>query len=122
MSRQRMIRVNALLKRELASALFRIIHEAGFDLAAVSITGVDVGRDLRTARVRVSIRDHREERAGILNLLRRHRVEFQEQLRRHVILKYIPKLVFELDESIEQGNHMLEILQRLEEPGGERRA
>jgi ribosome-binding factor A len=123
MSRQRMVRVNELLKREVASALYRVINEAGFDLTAVTVTGVEVGSDLRTARVRVSIRDHRDERQKMLNLLRRRRGDIQELLHRNVILKYTPKLSFELDESIEQGDRILQILYKMEnsgelEPGG----
>ncbi|MBU1694215.1 MAG: 30S ribosome-binding factor RbfA [Verrucomicrobia bacterium] len=117
MSRQRMVRVNELLKREVASALYRVMNEAGFDLTAVTVTGVDVGSDLRTARVRVSIRDHRDERRKMLNLLRRHRGDIQELLHRNVILKYTPKLSFELDESIEQGDRILQILYKMENSG-----
>jgi len=117
MSRQRMVRVNELLKREVAAALFRVINEAGFDLAAVSVTAVDVGSDLRTARVRVSIRDHQGERQRMLNLLRKHRGDIQERLHRNVILKYTPRLSFELDESIEQGDRILQILHSMESSG-----
>jgi hypothetical protein len=33
-----MIRVNELLKREIAEALPRIMHDQGFDLAALTVT------------------------------------------------------------------------------------
>lgn len=117
MSHQRMVRVNELLKREIADALFRVMNESGFDLTAVTVTGVEVGSDLRTAVVRVSIRDHRKERGDMLKLLYRHRGEIQEILHRHVILKYTPRLSFELDESIEKGDRVLQILHKMENAG-----
>lgn len=112
-----MVRVNELLKREVASALFRVINEAGFDMTAVTVTGVEVGSDLRTARVRVSIRDHLGERRTMLNLLYKHRGEIQERLHQNVILKYTPRLSFELDESIERGDRILQILHGMENAG-----
>ncbi|MBP7831154.1 MAG: 30S ribosome-binding factor RbfA [Kiritimatiellae bacterium] len=117
MSHQRMVRVNELLKREVAAALFRVVNEAGFDLTAVTVTGVEVGSDLRTAVVRVSIRDHRGEREHMLQLLKKHRADIQEILHRHVILKYTPRLTFELDESIERGDRVLGILHQMENAG-----
>lgn len=117
MSHQRMVRVNELLKREVAAALFRVVNEAGFDLTAVTVTGVEVGSDLRTAVVRVSIRDHRGERARMLQLLKKHRAEIQEILHRNVILKYTPRLSFQLDESIERGDRVLDILHKMEDAG-----
>ena len=38
----------------------------------------------------------------------------QAELARHVVLKYAPHLVFHLDESIERGTRIIEILQELE--------
>ena len=58
MSVKRLVRVNELIKREVATALYRVMNEKGFDLSAVSVTHVITSSDLRTARVLVSIRDH----------------------------------------------------------------
>jgi len=117
MSQKRLTRVNELIKREIASALFRIMNEAGFDLTAVTVTAVETGSDLRTALVRISIRDHVAERENMLALLRRHRAEIQERLHKNVILKYTPRLTFTLDESIERGDRVLRILQDMEAEG-----
>ncbi len=114
MSTDRLTRVNEILKQEVATALFRVMNEQGFDLSAVTVTRVVTGSDLRTARVMVSIRDHRQERQSMLNRLRQHRGDIQEQLNRHLILKYTPRLSFELDESIEEGDRILKIISDME--------
>jgi ribosome-binding factor A len=56
--------------------------------------------------------------ASVIDKLEAHRPALQAELSRHVVLKYTPHLVFHLDDSIERGARVLEILQDLEKPGG----
>jgi len=114
MSTDRIVRVNALLRREIAEALFRIMTESNFDLAAVSITHVVASRNLRNARVLVSILGHENDRETMLNVLRRHRAEIQSLINKDLILKYTPCLTFELDTSVEQGDRVLDLLAHLD--------
>lgn len=117
MSVDRMVRVNALLRRVIAEAMYRVMTEEGFDIASVTITGVDTSTTLRTARVRVSIREHVADRQSMLRLIRKHAPQIQDIVHREVILKYTPKLDFVLDDSIEKGDHVLEVLHQMEEEG-----
>ena len=114
MTIKRLDRVNELLKQEIAVALFRVMNEKGFDLSAVTITRVITSSNLRAARVMVSVRDHRADRNHILRQLEHHRGQIQELIGKNVILKYTPRLSFELDESIELGDHVLQIISQLE--------
>lgn len=114
MSVPRLMRVNALLKREIGSCLFRIIHDSRFDLAAVTITRVAASKDLREARVFVSIRDHHAERKQMLAQLHAHRAEIQEHINSTLVLKYTPRLTFTLDTSVEEGDRVLNLLAQLE--------
>jgi ribosome-binding factor A len=116
MSVKRLVRVNELIKQEVATALYRVMNERGFDLSAVSVTQVIASSDLRTARVLVSIRDHVKQRAAILAQLQHHSAAIQSLLSRHVILKYTPRLKFELDESVELGDRVLKIILEMETP------
>lgn len=117
MSVDRMVRVNALLRRVVAEAMYRVITEEGFDIAAVTVTGVDTSTTLRSARVRVSIREHAGDRRAMLKLIRKHAAQIQDIVHREVVLKYTPKLDFVLDESIEKGDHVLEVIHQMEEEG-----
>jgi ribosome-binding factor A len=116
MSLKRLVRVNELIKQEVAAALYRVMNERGFDLSAVSVTRVITSGDLRTARVLISIRDHVQQRAAILNQIQHHGAAIQFLLSRHVILKYTPKLTFALDESVELGDRVLKIISEMETP------
>jgi ribosome-binding factor A len=116
MPTDRITRVNELLKREIATALFRMLApEERVDTAAVTVTHVITSRNLRHARVLVSILGHEDERGTIMSQIRDHRVEVQQWINRNMKLKYTPKLDFELDTSVEQGDHVLGILQEMED-------
>ena len=110
----RLTRVNELLKREIAGALFRVMVGDDFDLAAVTVTHVFTSSDLHTARVLVSIRGHEAERARLLRQLHGHRGEIQHLISKAVILKYTPQLSFELDPSLEEGDHVLRLIENME--------
>ncbi len=113
MSVDRIERVNALIKREIGESLFHIMNDSDFDLAAVTVTHVVASRNLRTARVLVSIRGDEKKKTRMLGLLRRRRPEIQRLINRDLTLKYTPKLQIDLDRSIEDGDHVLDILTHL---------
>ena len=117
MQSQRITRVNELLKREIASVLYRELTEEGADLAAVTITRVAISPNLRQARVSVSVRGDAAAWSRVAVLLEWHRAAIQEHLRRRVILKYTPVLHFARDESLAQGDRVLQILNELPNPG-----
>lgn len=114
MTMRRMTRVNELIRREIAESLFRLMHESNFDLSAVTVTHVITSANLRHSRVYVSIRDHQGERAAMLSMLNHHRVELQGRINKNLGLKYTPKLSFVINPSLEKGNHVLDILNRIE--------
>ncbi len=117
MTVDRMVRVNALLHRVVAEAIYRVMTEEGFDLASVTITGVETSTTLRSARVRVSIREHAGTRDSMLKLIRKHAPQIQDIVHREVVLKYTPRLDFVLDESIERGDRVLNVIHQMEEQG-----
>ncbi len=114
MSVERIIRVNELLKREIGDLLFKVMQASELDLASVTITRVVTSKDLREARVYVSILGHEDQRPHMLALLSRRRAEFQRRINKDITLKYTPRLTFELDTSVEEGDHVLAVLAKLE--------
>ena len=114
MSEKRMARVNELIKRTLAEHMHRVLGGSGFDLVAASITRVKTSPDLKDAYVYVSILGHEGERENMIQFLSRHRKDFQSDLGSSIRLRYTPRIWFRLDESIEQGDHVLKIIAELE--------
>lgn len=111
----RIKRVDELLRREIGSVLFRVINDDGFDLSSISVTRVMTSPTLRRARVFVSIRDNYDRRDDMLAILNKHRIEIQKHISRNIVLKYTPRLTFEIDCSLEKGDHILDILSKMEE-------
>ncbi|MGI8890433.1 MAG: 30S ribosome-binding factor RbfA [Chthoniobacterales bacterium] len=107
-----MLRVNELLKREL-SAL--IVRDMTFENSLVTVNQVNVTPDLKNAHVYVSVLGG-NGRKDVLPKLEANRVALQAGMSKHVVLKYTPHLVFHLDDSIERGSRVLEILQEIEPP------
>lgn len=110
----RIERVNELLHREIGEALYRVMTDPGFDMSAVTVTHVMTSRNLRHAQVLVSIRADEDDKQRILSRIGRHRAEIQQMINRDLGLKYTPRLTFLLDRSLEQGDHVLSVLEELE--------
>ena len=113
--KHRQLRVNEIVKRELSAIIAR---EINFGSVLVTVNAVDVTPDLKNAHVFVSILGSGTG-ANVINTLEAHRPSLQAELSRHVVLKYTPHLIFHLDDSIERGSRVLEILQDLEKRSGE---
>ncbi|HVF72639.1 MAG TPA: 30S ribosome-binding factor RbfA [Chthoniobacterales bacterium] len=110
--KHRLLRVNELLKRELSSIITR---EVSFDGALVTLNQVDVTPDLKQAHAYISVLGKKDQTAAMAKL-EEHRVILQHALAKSVTLKYTPQLVFHLDDSIERGARVFEILQEIETP------
>jgi ribosome-binding factor A len=107
--KHRLLRVNELLKRELSGLIAR---EMNFEQGLVSINQVDITSDLKNAHVFVSVLG--TTGASVINQLEAHRAALQSALAKHVVLKYTPHLVFHLDDSIERGTRVIEIMQKID--------
>jgi ribosome-binding factor A len=110
--KHRMLRINEVVKRELSGIIARELSFAG---ALVSINHVDVTSDLKNAHVFVSVLGS-DNGESVLSKLASHRTTLQAELARHVTMKYTPHLIFHLDDSIQRGARVIEILQEIETP------
>ena len=113
--KHRLLRVNELLKRELSSIITR---EITFEGVLVTLNQVDVTPDLKHAHAYVSVLG-KEGQAAAMAKLEENRVILQTALAKSVTLKYTPHLIFHLDDSIERGARVFEILQQIETPSAE---
>ncbi len=116
MSIDRLERVNALLRREIGEALYKVFAGDPIDLGAITITHIQTARNLKNATVSVSIFGHENERGAMLRKLANKAKEFQTLINRDLCLKYTPRLRFELDGSVEKGDHILDVLSHLDMP------
>jgi ribosome-binding factor A len=108
----RLERVRELLKRELGEIIRRElpISEAGL----ITVNEVGVAPDLKSATVFVGVIGTPGQRKKAANLLEKESKRIQGLIGRAVVLKYTPHLKFVIDEAIERGNRVLEILDEIE--------
>jgi ribosome-binding factor A len=87
----------------------------------VSVTDVEVSRDLSFARIFVSVLAEGEERTRVLQALQSAAGFVRHELSPRLGLREVPSLRFLLDDSIERGARVDEILRRIElgEPAAE---
>lgn len=103
-------RVGDRIRAELARMLREDVRDPR--IGFVTVTGVQLSADLREARVFVSILDDAAE--ATLDALN-HAVPFlRRQLAREAGLRFTPQLRFIHDRSLESGNRVERILERLQ--------
>lgn len=94
-------RVGEQLRRELAELIRTVADDP--KLALVSITAVEVTRDLAYAKVYVTLVGAVEERATVVDHLNRLAPEFRRHLGRSLHIRTVPRLTFLYDEVVERG-------------------
>ncbi len=110
---QRTERIDELLRQEIGQALARDLADPAIGFA--TITDVETSPDLRHARVWVSVIGSDADRAASLAALRRALPYLRHELGLRLRLRRIPEFHVRLDESMERGTRVLQILQELEE-------
>ena len=91
-------------------------------LGFITITGVETSPDLRHARVYYSVLGDAEQRAETAAALRRASSRIRAATGEQVRLKYLPRIEFEFDESVDRGIRIDRLLRHLddEEDGDDR--
>lgn len=79
-----------------------------------SITHVEVSGDLRHAKVHVSVMGTPEEQKETMKGLKNAEGYLRHELASRITLRYMPELSFKLDNSIEEGSRILELINQIE--------
>ena len=106
----RLERVSEALKRELGAIILR---ELDFGDVLVTVSGVKVAADLKQAQVYVSALGVPWQQQAVLEKLERARGHLQAEVAKRVALRYTPHLHFQIDEAIERGSRVLDIINEL---------
>ena len=106
----RMRRVNEAVRQVLSEAVGELKDpRIGF----VTVTGVETSRDLRHARVYVSVLGpEQKQQESLAGLDAAHGV-LQGRLARELRLKRTPQLAFEYDPTVERGVRMTQLIDEL---------
>ena len=116
MAKNRIIRINEEIQRELAS-LLRSVKDPRVHNTMISVTHVDTTSDLRYCKIYVSALDKSQEKE-MLKGLKSAAGYLRRELGAALKLRYTPELIFEADDSIAHGTHILQVLRGIEEKEG----
>lgn len=109
----RTVRINELLQREISHVLHtRFAQEA----VLYTITAVEIAPDLRTAKVFFSLLKKGADHEQAARWLRGRLPAISEHLRKHVQLRYYPKIEFVHDEAPDRAERILKLLDELDKP------
>lgn len=114
MAKYRSGRINEEIKKEVSEIIRNEVRDPRLT-AMVSVTRVDVTKDLRYAKVFVSIFGNEEEKKSSLNALKNSSGFIRREVGHRVNLRFTPEITIELDNTIEHGMHINALIESIKE-------
>lgn len=106
-------RLGNVLHKEISQILMSEIKDE--DLRFVTITKVDLSSDLSYAKVYFTCLDNSKKDIVIKDINKASKFIRSELMKRKIEMRIIPELTFVYDESIEYGNKIESIIERIHE-------
>ena len=120
MASNRIVRINEEIQRQISADIRRLKDPRVSGSGMVSVTRVDTTGDLRYAKIYVSVLDKSQEK-DVLKGLKSAGGFLRRELGSALGLRYTPELIFEADDSIAYGAHILEVMHDVEKADAQRR-
>src|SRR5258708_7184896 len=79
-----------------------------------SVTHVEVSGDLRHAKIFVSVMGDQDEKKSTIETLHHATSFLRRELAGRLNVRFMPEILFKLDNSIEQGSHILGLIRQSE--------
>lgn len=114
MAKYREDRINEEMRKEISSIVQNDIRDPRLT-AMISVTKVDVTKDLRYAKVYVSLFGNDDSVKGTFEALKSSSGFIRREVGHRINLRYTPELIITLDKSIEKGMHIDALLQKIKE-------
>jgi ribosome-binding factor A len=114
MSSRRIARLNDAYREEISDVLRRQIKDPRLSVF-LTITRVEVSADISHARVYFSVMGTEEEKEKALKGLEAASSFLRREVAHRLALRKAPELSFRRDDSMEQGAHVLELLDEVEQ-------
>lgn len=111
----RIDKINEEVRREVAEVI-RSLKDSRIPMMT-SVVAVNVTKDLRYAKVYVSVMGDEATKKKAIEGLKSAAGFVRREMGRRVDLRYTPEFIFELDRSIEHGAHINDLLRGAEYGG-----
>ncbi len=103
-------RVADLLRQEISEIIFRQIKDPR--IGFITVTGVDVTKDLKFAKVFISVLK-KDETEQIINILNRAVHYIRGEVAKRIRIKFIPQIEFFEDRSLDYGEKIDTLLEQI---------
>ncbi len=115
MSSRRLLKAAEAVREVVSTAILTELRDPR--VRDVTVTGVEVSPDMRSAKIHVSIMgDEKRQNLGLIGL--RNSAGFlQSKIKERIDTRYIPRLVFEIDKGIKHSIEVARILREVLNPG-----
>jgi ribosome-binding factor A len=121
MPSRRMLRINSIIRDELAELMSREIQDPRLG-GVISITEVETADDLSICHIYVSVLADEDKARETLNHLRHAASFFRKEIAARINLRHTPEMDFRLDRSIAEGQHLMDLMRGIERERAAREA
>ncbi len=112
---RRLERVAALIRKEMSQLLINGLRDQRLTSAMITITQVEVSGDLQHCKIFVSIYANESIKNEVFLGLEESQSFFKGELGRRLHMRRAPEVIFKLDQGMEKGSSVLNLLDKLEE-------
>ncbi len=111
MSSRRQKQINHSIRREISDLLIHQVNDPRIH-GLISVTEVDVSPDLKQAKVYISIMGDKQEKSEVFQGIISASEFLRRELGNRMRMRYIPRLIFERDDSMEKAEHLNQLIDR----------
>ena len=111
-AKERTIRLNSLLKEVITEVIRRDLHHAQYIDEYITITRVEITRDLAYAKVFITVIGDDKKKKQALGALRAQSKRIAVIASKKVVMRYFPELDFVLDDGLEKQLRVEELLHK----------
>lgn len=112
MSSNRIMRISEEVKKEVSEIIQNGLKDPRIS-GMISVTKVSVTNDLRYAKVYVSVLGNDEDRKHVIEGLKNAAGYIRKEVGQRINMRYTPEMLFEIDDSIEYGIKISNILKNI---------
>ncbi|NMB33051.1 MAG: 30S ribosome-binding factor RbfA [Clostridium sp.] len=105
----RLARISGEIKKEISNIIQNDLKDPRLS-QLISVTDVNVTKDLRYAKVRISVMGSEEDKNNSIEGLKSAAGFIRREIGHRVQLRHTPEIQFELDNSIERGAYITKLI------------
>jgi len=110
MNIKRTNRISEEVRKIVSELILNGLKDPRINNTMTTVTKVEVTRDLRFAKIFVSVLGNKEDKENTIAGLESAKGFIRKEIGKKIDLRYVPEPMFYLDESIEQGIYMAKLI------------